>query len=147
MGIIPQFTQGQINATIDAFESRVISQFIWAYVYMGEEFVNKARVINTYTNRTGNLRSSIGYAVIVDGNIFQQDIEAVGDILHETQQLIEELRTRWDGIVLIGFAGKSYAAAVESYNFDVITGSAPMDSEIQEMMESIVRKNSASNFI
>ena len=147
MGIIPQFTQGQINATIDAFESRVIGQFISAYVYMGEEFVNRAKEIKTYKNRTGNLRSSIGYAVIVDGNIYEQESFAEGEALHDTQQLIEELRTRWGGIVLIGFAGMSYAAAVESYNFDVITGSAPADQSIQNLMESIVRKNSASNFI
>ena len=147
MGIIPQFTQGQINATIDAFESRVIGQFISAYVYMGEEFINKARQYGNYTDRTGNLRSSIGYAVIMDGNIMQQEIFAEGEALHDTQQLIEELRTKWGGIVLIGFAGMEYAAAVESKGFDVITGSAPADNTIQNLMESIVRKNSASNFI
>lgn len=37
--------------------------------YCGEVCLNAARSTNSYKDRTGNLRSSIGYVVAVDGRI------------------------------------------------------------------------------
>lgn len=41
------------------------------------------------------------------------------------------------GYVLIGVAGMNYAAAVESKGFDVISGSAPEDNQIRDLLNAI----------
>ena len=38
-------------------------------MYIGETVLNRARSTNSYKDRTGNLRSSIGYVITVDGRI------------------------------------------------------------------------------
>lgn len=40
--------------------------------YVGLECVKEARLAGKYTDRTGNLRSSTGYAVVLDGKIIHQ---------------------------------------------------------------------------
>jgi hypothetical protein len=39
--------------------------------YVGEMAVTQARSLKSFKNITGNLRSSIGYIVVVDGKIVQ----------------------------------------------------------------------------
>lgn len=135
------WTGAQIEAIFDIFEQDVIEDFIQVYQYIGEEFTNQARRHGAYTDRTGNLRSSVGYAIFVDGDVIAQNIEADGEALRDTQALIEELRTKWGGIVLIGFAGMNYAAAVESKGYDVITGSAPTDGRITTILNQLVKRH------
>ena len=42
-------------------------------MYLGEKFVNKARLEGNYKDRTGNLRSSIGYIILLNGKIVNQN--------------------------------------------------------------------------
>lgn len=59
----PQFTTSQIEQQIINFAANHERKFIQSLSYIGEEFVNRARMINTYEDQTGNLRSSIGYVI------------------------------------------------------------------------------------
>lgn len=95
----------------------------------GEEFVKVARKKGNYKDHTGNLRSSIGYAIIKDGNILNENYEqsAFGidkqTGMREAKRLISELASVYsDGWVLVGVAAMPYAVYVEGIaNLDVIT--------------------------
>lgn len=113
--------------------------------YIGETFVNEAREFGNYHDRTGNLRSSIGYIILkngkrVDAN-FQLSKEGTDRDtgLQQGQEFAEEMAQAYPrGFVLIGVAGMQYAAAVESLeNYDVITGSAPSDNEVKSYFDAI----------
>jgi len=126
MGLIPGFTQANINKRITNWVVSIEQRIIWTLAMVGEQFVNDARNTQTYQDQTGNLRSSIGYIIAKDGVIIQENIEGKAEGRAQAKEIAEEvLRENNKGFVLIGVAGMEYAAAVESKGYDVITGSIP----------------------
>lgn len=98
-------------------------KFINALAFIGETFVNEARSKRTYEDQTGNLRSSIGYAIIKNGKAVKftaKDSPESGDLV---SSLVSEGGN--EGIYLIVFAGMEYAKYVERDGYDVLTGSKP----------------------
>ncbi|WP_455634174.1 hypothetical protein [Parabacteroides sp.] len=95
----------------------------------GEEFVKIARKKGNYQDHTGNLRSSIGYAIINDGNILNENYEQSTSGtdkqtgMCEAKRLVSELASVYsDGWVLVGVAAMPYAVYVEAIdNLDVIS--------------------------
>lgn len=98
----------------------------------GEEFVKYARLKGNYQDHTGNLRSSIGYAVIKDGKPMVSNVQKSGKGtdrstgMEEATRLIQDLAAVYtNGYVLVGFAGMRYALYVEGHkNLDVISGAS-----------------------
>ncbi len=87
--------------------------------YTGERFISDARQTRTYTDKTSNLRNSIGYSVVGEDpvtEVGQGEGGAEGASL-----LAEKSREITTGLVLA--AGMNYAAAVEAKGYDVITES------------------------
>ena len=126
MGLIPGFSQGGINRKVDRFVLSIEQRIIWTLAMVGEQFVNDARNTQTYQDQTGNLRSSIGYIIAKDGIIIQENIEGKAEGKAYAKEVANEvLRENTSGFVLIGVAGMSYAAAVESKGYSVITSSIP----------------------
>jgi len=140
---INQYIQSQINT----YEDKVIE----ALKYAGEEFVVKARnkapkslvtkkpEDGSFNDRTGNLRASIGYVILKDGKVIESDFpgETATGVQNAKRAIDEVTKNHSDGLALIGVAGMSYAAAVESLGFDVITGSAPSSKSIKSLLKSI----------
>lgn len=134
MGLIPGFTKADIKNFVEgklrnykkAIESRLIRT--------GEEFVTLARDLNTYKDRTGNLRSSIGYVVLYDGKVLTENFEVKsgGDAgAEKAKSFIQKIAGDFQsGYVLICVAGMDYAAAVESKGKDVLTGTSQLVEEI-----------------
>lgn len=107
---------------------------------LGERVVEYARddMSNArhYTDRTGNLRNSIGYVIVQDGRIVDQSFvgntaptagydgdttlaHKIGqDYAIEVAQRLSKSKT-----YLVWVAGMEYASYVEAKGFDVITGS------------------------
>lgn len=105
---------------------------------LGEKVVKYARedksVARHYTDRTGNLRNSIGYVVVQDGRIVAESFEgntpasagyesgdgkAIGSAYAaEVAQTLSKSKT-----YLVWVAGMEYARYVEAKGFDVIQGS------------------------
>ena len=111
----------------------------------GEEFVKIARKKGNYQDHTGNLRSSIGYAIINDGNILNENYEQSTEGtdkqtgMREAKRLISELASVYsDGWVLVGVAAMPYAVYVEE-NLDVI-------SVATEHAEDWIKKQSRTLF-
>lgn len=67
--------QKTLRAEIDTYTENQVNRLLNAIIYnlgvIGEKVVNEARERGSYTDRTGNLRSSTGYVIVVDGKIAQ----------------------------------------------------------------------------
>ena len=102
-----------------AVEAKMLS-IAKALCYVGELCLIEARDGGTYEDRSGNLRSSIGYAVLINGQVLQYAcVEKVKDGSEGLVQGLEYLRSRIQkaskkGIVLIVTAGMNYAEYVET---------------------------------
>jgi len=142
MGLTPLYTSNDVKEVFDTFVEDVDVQLIQLFAYVGEEFVNLARnkkPPQSFTDRTGNLRSSIGYVVALDGEVKIGDFEGTGEGKARAKELVKEvLSDSSTGIVLIGVAGMQYASYVESRGRDVISGSVPKASKIlKELKEGL----------
>lgn len=128
----------QVEEVFEKFLEGVNNQVLQALQYLGEEFVNRARYQNTYKDRTGNLRASIGYIILKDGELVERNFTGPVKGTAKGEQVAEEVASKYPkGYVLIGVAGMDYAAAVEAKNFDVISGSAPTALEIKSLLDEI----------
>lgn len=132
--MIPKFTTKQLEEQVINWFSQNERKFIIALGYIGEEFVNSARSVNTYLDQTGNLRSSIGYVIAKNGRILKRNYKQVGDGnkgVTEGLNLADKATAEHPtGIVLIVTAGMNYAIYVETMGFDVLTGSIPSRSQV-----------------
>ena len=93
--------------------------------------MNEARSKRTYQDRTGNLRASIGYAVVKNGSAVKQN-----ELNDFGRQKIQEGPS--SGIYLIVFAGMEYALYVEAKGYDVLTGSRPSRSEVIGFFKELI---------
>lgn len=135
MAMKPLFKKNAVQARCDAFMRRVEVQTMTAATIEGEIFVNNARNMGEYENQTSNLRNSIGYGIVQNGQAKAvssrwEDYGVTGGLVIDrgdqvAAHHIRSLASKYSGrhIALIGVAGMDYAAAVESRGKDVITGS------------------------
>jgi len=95
---------------------------LYAFKYVGERCINEARTNGSYKDRTGNLRSSIGYLILHDGAIHTASPFDGNEGGQTGKALIDKLVAEFPhGIALVVVAGMKYAAAVEARNFNVLT--------------------------
>lgn len=112
--------------------------------YAGEKCIEEARDGGTYIDQTGNLRSSIGYAVLMNGQVIQYDCadkvkngdEGVSEGLKFLQSRIKKASKK--GIVLIVTAGMNYAEYVEAKGY-VVLSSAELKAPgiVRQLLTSI----------
>jgi len=134
-GLIPTFTMASLGSKIDAFQKAKVKKSFEILSYVGIQCVNFAKKNHTYTDQTGNLTSSIGYAIIYKGNV-----EKASMMAEESAKLVDQLAAEHKGLghdmVLVVVAGMEYAAAVESKHYDVITGSSYKAEELMTYMKA-----------
>lgn len=63
----PLFKQSDLDRMTERFKERTLEKLIKLLIGGGEFFVSHARKNGSYRNRTGNLRSSVGYIVLFNG--------------------------------------------------------------------------------
>ncbi len=128
--LIPAFSLNRIFDNINDLADARTKETIEVFSYVGTQFVNDMRTNGEYDDHSGNLRSSTGYIVLVDGDIVKRFVKTAnkddgGDGKKVANDLIERLRAEFrEGIMLVVFAGMEYAAAVEAHGKDVLTGSS-----------------------
>lgn len=116
------------NSEINSYIERKLE--IWRqllirnFSYVGEQVLNAARSTNSYKDQTGNLRSSLGYVVAVDGRV--ADISSFAVVKNGQEgsktgaDYARKLARKYPkGIVLIVCAGMNYAAYVSAKGYDV----------------------------
>lgn len=130
MGIKPQFTRDYIRKRIDAYLKEIENVQIEALADLGEKCATHARELPPeigFHDRTGALRSSIGYSVFKDGVAVRSWFEQVdgtnndggsltggAEGVQKGKSLAEEIGKETKGIVLVVVAGMEYAAALEA---------------------------------
>lgn len=131
------------KAEIDRFIAARIEAINNALVYnmcaIGEQVLNAARSTKSYKDQTGNLRSSIGYAVSVDGNIVQMSsfdvVKNGGKGATEGKEFALQLIKDYpQGIVLIVVAGMNYATYVSAKGYDVLDSSELLAEKLVPQM-------------
>lgn len=131
-GLTPMWTDRDVERFFDRFVDQAEEKIYKLLQRAGEEFVKIAREKKGFEDHTGNLRSSIGYVIVIDGEIVTEDFErsekgtdkATG--INQASRLADDLARLYDkGFVLIGVAGMRYAVYVEAMeNKDVISSAA-----------------------
>ena len=141
--MIPKFSTKQLEAQLISWAAKNERKFITALSYIGEEFVNKARSINTYLDDTGNLRSSIGYVIAKNGIVIKRNYEQVGDGnegVAEGLNLADEVAAQYPtATIVIVTAGMNYALPLESMGLDVLTGSIPSERQVLESFHQMIK--------
>lgn len=107
---------------------RLQTALIRTLQYIGETVLNRARSTNSYKDQTGNLRSSIGYVIAVDGRVvYQSDFKTVKSGQDGSEQgaaFAKKLVRRFPkGVCLLVVAGMEYAAHVKNKGYDVLDSS------------------------
>ena len=105
-----------------------LNAMVYRLYEIGLSAVNTIRQNHAYLDQTGNLTSSVGCAVVVDGEIMQiSDFEAIKPTGEEGSQagqsFVRNLASQFpQGITLIVVAGMNYAAYVERRGIGGMTG-------------------------
>ena len=148
LNITAKFTKKEIEKHINDWLDKVDDAILLMLQQVGETFVTNARANGAYTDRTGNLRSSIGYVILKNGFqyfggdfvLVREGQEGIKIGKKRLNELIAEFKQH-RGWVLIGIAGMHYASAVEAKGKDVITGSSLIAiSELKAAMKRIREK-------
>lgn len=137
--LTPDFNSGDIDHGFFEFIKGAEDNIELVLAYVGEQFVNWARTVDSYKDRTGNLRSSIGYLIANDGQVIKESFpgDKSGGV-SEGRKIAEELAMEeYSGYVLIVVAGMDYAAAVESKGYDVLSGSSPA---AERLLKSLMKE-------
>ncbi len=119
--------QSAIDRAIMKRVVRIRQAAIYALSYVGEQVRNEAIARGSYTDRTGNLRNSVGYVIAIDGRAYKvgdfgkgtKTVSAEGKAIGKTlaMQLVAQYP---QGIVLIVVAGMNYARYVAAKGYDVL---------------------------
>lgn len=126
---IKQLTpRSQIDDRLRSELSKREANIITKFCYVGEACLKAGRTSGSYTDRTGNLRNSIGYVVVKDGRVVQQatteenkGTESGARGTARGEAFIKELAGRCgSGIHLIVAAGMDYSACVAARGYDVL---------------------------
>lgn len=145
MGISANFNINDIDATFKALLAEVDRQLIESLTRVGEEAVKLAKMIppeRGFKDRTGNLRSSIGYVVLVDGkpvNVAFAAVKGGHAGVNEGQRLALQVGSKTEGYALVVVAGMNYAVHVESKGRDVLTSAEKIaEKEVAKHLADLV---------
>lgn len=99
-------------------------EIIRSMKFAGESFVKDARLMTKaqggFGDITGNLRSSVGYFILKDGEIIIENLTGTATGMQAARNQIFLVR-KDKGLQIIGIAGMNYASAVESRGLNVIS--------------------------
>ena len=113
--------------------------------YIGEECVREARSNHLYLNQTGNLCSSIGYAVVADGRVvagggFRVVGQGAGGAARGRELLarLADEHAQPGHVALIIVAGMDYTSYVEDMHLNVFDSAATL---MRSRVDGMIRKH------
>ncbi|NDV47793.1 hypothetical protein D0T49_12125 [Paludibacter sp. 221] len=116
-----------VSAYLEAEVRKRNKQLIAALVRIGEQAIAIAAASETFRTGSGNLRSSIGYAVVNGGKVEKLEMVKGGQGssgANEGRRLLTQLAAEHSqGVSLIVAAGAGYAVYMEASGRDVLTHS------------------------
>lgn len=105
---------------IDA-QKEITDKYIRVLKYCAEAAINEARAAGSYRDVTGNLRASVGYAIIINGRIVDENFTGAADGVSKGKSLAQQIASQQPDIALVVVAGMKYASQVESRGRNVLT--------------------------
>jgi hypothetical protein len=140
--ITPKFKPSDLRAMLEARFKLIEAALLLRLQRTGEQFVINARTKGDYTDRTGNLRNSIGYVILKDGEQIGGEVKGGTEGGKSADRVLQDAIGKFPrGYVLIVVAGMDYAAAVESKGKDVLTGSSKIATrQLKDAMTQIAKK-------
>lgn len=100
---------------------------------IGVEAVNWARQNGNYTDRTGNLRNSINYAIFKDSKLLQDN----GNLTSEQISSISNELEKVNGYTLVIYAGMYYGIYVEARGYVVLSGALEASETSKLLIEAL----------
>lgn len=139
MAIKPTFPKGSVRAKVQEFQKRLEAATLFLLKYMGEDLAKYAKEQHNYTDQTGNLTNSIGYAVVRNGKIVDYGGEIQpGEGAAEGLKIAQKMATNASSTFsLLIVAGMNYAAYVEARGYNVIL---PAELKARKDMPSYMSK-------
>ena len=135
--------QEEIERELMGNVERIKQAVIYNLQVIGQKCVDEARMKGSYKDQTGNLRSSTGYVLVVDGEIVS---ESAFDVVKDGQQGSEEgkafaeslVKDYPTGIALVVVAGKNYAQYVAARGYDVLDSAELLGEQlVHKMVEDL----------
>lgn len=139
----------EIKSLIAAKVEEIDRRIFTVLSVVGERCINDARLFGSYTDRTGNLRSSIGYAIVSNGEVVKKDgfrvvsgsrtenevtVSYSGDAGAETgEKFLDSLCSSVGSqsqMVLIVVAGMNYASYVQDRGYNVTLSAEDLANRI-----------------
>lgn len=141
MGITMKF--GNVKISTKKFVGEVEEKMIMLMQYAGEQFVKDARQMKKseggFGDVTGNLRSSIGYFILKDGQIIHSNLKGKAAGKSAAKQMVDSLEKK-TGLQLVGVAGMEYASIVESKGKNVISIQAEAALiDLKDLMKDVTK--------
>lgn len=148
MGITPRFNPGDVASAFDVLLDYIDTATVAALHAVGEAAVKYAREIpdpdnggNGFKDHTGNLRSSIGYAIYYNGRQIESAYGDKPEGASQGQKLADQAAKGTRGYALVVTAGMYYAVYVESKGRDVLTSAEQKAADwLNEHLELIKKK-------
>jgi hypothetical protein len=148
MPIVPKFKQADVKARVDKFLEVIVRQQIKRMQMLGEMCVTHARSVPAdvgFMDQTGNLRSSEGYMVFLDGVAVHESYDQVqegAEGVKTGQNLAKKMGAKYkNGVALVVTAGMSYAIHLESKGRDVLTSAELLAKQELPVMVAELKKN------
>lgn len=125
---------------------RINRAIIRTFQYIAEVLVREARMKGDYIDQTGNLRSSIGAIILLDGQVVSRSgFEVVmggSSGANEGLTYAQEIAAAYPrGIALVVVAGKDYAAHVAARGRDVLSSAVLKAEDIVPRMMRQLKLN------
>ncbi len=137
------WTAQNIVIPLTEFQVKERIAVIKALNFIGQEFIRNARLSGDYTDRTGNLRSSIGYAIYENGkelnSVFEIARNDEGEQGVKSGKDLAKEKVSKNGIALIVTAGMDYALYVEAKGFNVLTLFAPSEGKVKRDLQKLLK--------
>lgn len=131
----------RLTEAIAERQDKLIRRLQW----LGNKCVKEARTSGNYTDRTGNLRSSIGYVVLCDGYpvTSPKGFRGKGDGAKEGEEALSRAISDapQQGCVLIVVAGMHYAHYVAALGYDVLDSAEVLAKrEVPKILDKLKAK-------
>lgn len=148
--VVPDNLAKMIEDELMIFNERVELELLRRLQYIGKRAVNEARRNHAYKDQTGNLTSSIGYAIFKDGELWhiskfnerfnskkKKSIEGSLEGANYARSLASQYP---QGITLVVVAGMNYAAYVEHRGIGGMTGAElQARTEVEKLLVSLTK--------
>lgn len=140
MGIRAVNIQSTLTS-VDVICRKADEQLLQTFVYVGESCVREARLRANFRDQTGNLRSSIGYVLVLNGKVVSQSdfasVKGGGQGAEVGEKFAKRLATsnlKNTGVTLIVVAGMNYASHVSARGYDVLDSAELLAKKIVPKM-------------